>query len=84
MSIERASDVDGLFMSTRSSNASAGDPTDDAQDKKAGSCDLIGSRSSRGPRLFSEVFALGCSVAFRWAAVSLFPALHKMIPLIHH
>ncbi len=29
-----------------------------------------GSRSPRGPRLFTEVFALGCSVAFRWAAVS--------------
>ncbi|CAM6057062.1 unnamed protein product [Sphagnum tenellum] len=27
-----------------------------------------GSRSPRGPRLFTEVFALGCSVAFRWAA----------------
>ena len=29
-----------------------------------------GSGSPRGPRLFSEVFALGCSIAFRWASVS--------------
>lgn len=25
--------------------------------------------SPRGPRLFSEVFALGCSIAYRWASV---------------
>lgn len=31
--------------------------------------DQLGSLSPRGPRLFSEVFALGCSIAFRWAAV---------------
>ena len=29
-----------------------------------------GNRSPRGPRLFSEIFALGCSIAYRWAAVS--------------
>ncbi|KAG0560190.1 hypothetical protein KC19_10G160800 [Ceratodon purpureus] len=29
-----------------------------------------GRGSPRGPRLFSEVFALGCSVAYRWASTS--------------
>lgn len=27
--------------------------------------------SPRGPRLFTEVFGLGCSIAFRWAKVKL-------------
>jgi hypothetical protein len=38
-----------------------------------------GSGSPRGPRLFSEVFALGCSIAFRWASVSaLDPPSHRI------
>lgn len=37
------------------------------------------SGSPRGPRLFSEVFTLGCSIAYRWASVS---SLHPQAQLI--
>jgi hypothetical protein len=66
---DRSPSADGGYMSTRSNNASAVDAMDEGDHKKAS---LTGSRSLRGPRLFSEVFALGCSIAFRWAAVSSF------------
>ncbi|KAG0575752.1 hypothetical protein KC19_5G027900 [Ceratodon purpureus] len=74
-SLDRSTGADGGYMSTRTSNASTGDAID--CDKKMSSSDLIGSRSLRGPCLFSEVFALGCSVAFRWAATESKAAAEK-------
>ena len=69
---------DGGYLSSTSrpiSNASM-DGNDEgvpssSELKKSSAFDQPGNRSpSRGPRLFSEVFSLGCSIAFRWAAVS--------------
>lgn len=70
LSIDLAPGADG-DVST-GSNGSI-DNTDDLQatseKKRANTSDHIGNRSPvRGPCLFSEVFALGCSIAFRWAA----------------
>lgn len=71
LSIERVPSTAG---SRPTSNASM-DANDEAsvastsyQSKTSFSVDQVGSLSPRGPRLFSEVFALGCSIAFRWAA----------------
>jgi len=36
-------------------------------------------QSPRGPRLFSEVFALGCSIAYRWASVRAFSTIWRII-----
>lgn len=79
LSLERLPSGDGGYTSSTSrpiSNASM-DANDEAEPssselkKSSSPTDQAGSRStSRGPRLFSEVFALGCSIAFRWAVVS--------------
>lgn len=73
-SSDRAPGTDGGYTSIESYGSS--DPTDEYQakseKKSANPSDQVGSRSPmRGPRLFSEAFALGCSIAFRWAAVSI-------------
>ncbi|XP_024367281.1 uncharacterized protein [Physcomitrium patens] len=70
-SSDRAPGTDGGYTSIESYGSS--DPTDEYQakseKKSANPSDQVGSRSPmRGPRLFSEAFALGCSIAFRWAA----------------
>lgn len=41
--------------------------------------ELRGRQSPRGPRLFSEVFAMGCSVAYRWASVREFYTIFRII-----
>uniref|UniRef100_A0A7I4FR91 Uncharacterized protein n=1 Tax=Physcomitrium patens TaxID=3218 RepID=A0A7I4FR91_PHYPA len=78
MSLDRGPGGDGGYMSGGSrpmSNASMDGTNSDAHSisehhKRTSSYDQaagIRSPSRRGPRLFSEVFALGCSIAFRWS-----------------
>ena len=57
----------------RTSDARGGSVDDSSPQSRINTVALSprGILSPRGPRLFTEVFGLGCSIAFRWAKVKL-------------
>lgn len=58
----------------RTSDARGGGSVDESSPQSSINTVALSPRgilSPRGPRLFTEVFALGCSIAFRWAKVKL-------------